>query len=308
MMEKMPIDQQNLLIALSKSVTLAERGKFYRFLHQPYRYALAMLYSKCLFPWLGKERKMESEVFFGDKMKVVLPAGTDIFLTHAKSHDSELRLARYLIRYLREGDVFVDAGAHFGYFSLMANQLGCKVVAFEAGTETFKILESNCRERNSLMVHHAALSSRQGELTFYEFPGAYSEFNTTDISPYHHQDWFKKTEYRSTTIQALTLDDYFIDKSDCLPDFIKMDVEGHEWEVLKGAEKILIHYNPVVIMEYHTGKPEGVHVQAVRWMAEKGYKAYIIQADGSLKPCFEPEVVLIPSETDSENLVFMKDR
>lgn len=302
------MDRQNLLIALSDSASLANRGKLYRFVHQPYRYVLAMLYSKCLFPWFGMERLTEADVFFGDKMQVALPAGADIFLTHAKSHDSELRLARYFIIHIKKGDIFIDAGAHFGYFSLMAYHLGCKVIAFEAATETFKILEHNCSGRSELQLHHAALSSRQLPLTFYEFPGAYSEFNTTDISPYQHQDWFQKTRYRSANIQALTLDDCFKTELAIIPDFIKMDVEGHEWEVLKGAESILIHHNPVVIMEYHTGKPEGVHVQAVRWMAQKGYKSYVIQEDGSLKLCLEPEKVLIPCETDSENLVFVKSR
>lgn len=304
----MAIDQQNLLNALSAAESLAQRGKLNRFTHHPIRYVLAMLYSKCLFPWFGKERMMEADTFFGDKIKVILPAGTDILLTHAKSHDSELRLAKYLTRYLKEHDVFVDAGAHFGYFSLLAHRLGCHVVAFEASATTFNVLQKNCADLPRCNIQRVALSNQQGEITFYEFPGSYSEYNTTDVTPYFGQDWFEKVKGVSSTVPATSLDAFFAGRNTERIDCIKLDVEGHEWEVLKGAEHILTTYSPVVIMEYHTGKPDGAHVQAVNWMEEKGYRVFVIQADGDLKPCFQPDIMLDPLETDSENLVFMKTR
>ncbi len=304
----MAIDRQNLLKALSFAESLAQRGKFYRFFHHPYRYVLAMLYSKCLFPWFGKEKMMEADAFFGDKIQVILPAGTDIFLTHAKSHDSELRLAKYLIRHLKEHHVFVDAGAHFGFFSLLAHRLGCQVVAFEASKATLGILEKNCSDLSRCDIQRVALSKQQGEITFYEFPGPYSEYNTTDVTPYFGQDWFEKVKGFSSTVPAISLDAYFAGRKTERIDCIKLDVEGHEWEVLKGAEHILTTFTPVIIMEYHTGKPDGAHVHAVRWMAEKGFQAFVIQANGDLKPCLQPEIMLNPAETDSENLVFMKTR
>lgn len=76
-------------------------------------------------------------------MNIALPASTDIYLTGGKSHDSEIRLAKFLIKNLNQGDNFVDIGAHYGYFTLLGAHLVGKGgrVFFEPGKSTYSLLE-----------------------------------------------------------------------------------------------------------------------------------------------------------------------
>ena len=72
----------------------------------------------------------------------------------------------------------------------------------------------------------------------------------------------------------LTLDEYS-ERTGSTPDVIKIDVEGHEREVLNGAEQVLRRGRPTVIVE--TG-----HLEVLATMSAWGYVAHRINADGSL--------------------------
>ena len=118
---------------------LAASSRWHRLLHAPGRYIYAIGFRTLVYARTRRGVFRQVNTFFGVPMQVVLPAGTDLYLTGGKTHDSEIRLARLLLETLRPGDDFVDVGAHFGYFALLAAQLvgpTGRVRAYEASAST----------------------------------------------------------------------------------------------------------------------------------------------------------------------------
>ncbi|MEZ4982586.1 MAG: hypothetical protein R2769_13585 [Saprospiraceae bacterium] len=116
----------------------------------PFKYLGAILHRQLVFPLQKKSWETKSKTFWGEEMILLLPSSTDIYLTGGKSHDSEIRLAKFLIHQLRPGDTFVDIGTHYGYFTLLALEIvgaSGKVFSLEASPVNFSILEKNTRNR-----------------------------------------------------------------------------------------------------------------------------------------------------------------
>jgi FkbM family methyltransferase len=293
-----------LLAKLGHSEKLAKSSVFVRWLHQPLKYPFGLAVSKWLFPAFHLSVKAKARTFFGTDMYVQLPAGLDIYLTHAKSHDSEIRLAKWMIRHLQSGQVFIDAGAHYGYFSLLADTLGCQVHAFEPTPATFALLKKNT-PAGRVNTIQAGLSDCNDVVIFYSFKGSLSEYNSLIADQYMQRDWFKKEDCMEEHIQVLKLDEFCQEKK-IIPDCIKIDVEGAEDKVIRGADYLLRDNQPAIIMEYHPGNPNGPHAFAASMLHEKGYSAHIIGMDGMQFQCGDIEEYFRQTSIDSDNLLFLK--
>lgn len=163
------------------------------------------------------------------------------------------------LRPIQEGDVVVDAGAHIGVFtvraSLKVGETG-KVYAFEPERENFKYLSLNTKGLENIEIFEKALWSSEGSKTLY-----YSKGNTGGHSLFLYNG--REAAYEVKTVR---LDDVVAEKVD----FIKIDVERSELEVLRGAEKILEKYRPYIAAELHEG-PQLVN--AVKsFLSKYGYK------------------------------------
>ncbi len=305
------MNKTNLLESLSKVEELAGTSKVKRFLNNPYKYAKAILHREFIYPKKKNEVSDVSQTFFGKKMHLLLPASTDIYLTGGKSHDSEIRLAKYLIRSVKPGSTFWDIGAHYGYFSSLASRLASDtgtILAFEPSPTSFKILDKNAQEDNNLHVHNMAVGMESGMLTFYEFSNLYSEYNSFNIDQYKKEKWFDKNRPKEIKIETITLDqimDRFESKQ--FPEFIKIDVEGAEFEVLSGGKKILKNNDSTILMEY-LSKQRGneSHRKTEALLKELGFGAFIISSDGGLEKVVDVAKSLEDRGLDSDNVVFKK--
>lgn len=281
----------------------------HRFLHSPSAYLFAMMYRLLLYPVRRIPWKLKRTLFFGEKLQIALPASTDIYLTAAKSHDSEIRLARYLIRTLHEGDHFVDIGAHVGYFSVLASSLvGTKgrVIACEPAMETYELLSENARGKSNLLALKTAVSDHVGEMSFYEFSSSHSEYNSGDITQYAATDWLKNNAPQKRCIPCVTID-YLCTQQQINPHIIKIDVEGGESQVIRGALSCLTAHHPAIVMEYHPASRNlAAHNLASDLLLEAGYRCHQIDAAGELKVIGHPSVYFRGSNTDSDNLVFAR--
>jgi FkbM family methyltransferase len=139
----------------------------------------------------------------------------------------------------KEGDNFIDVGAHVGRYSIMAakriGSLG-RVIAIEAHPETFELLNKNI-ELNGLAnvtTINAVATSEKGKVKLF-LPGQDSGltvYNTIMINR------AKPTE-NFLEIEANTLDNILSEYSMHRVNYLKIDVEGAELEVLKGAVNTL---------------------------------------------------------------------
>src|SRR5690606_9607362 len=153
--------KKDLLQKLEQVEVLSNASKVSRLFNNPIKYAYAITLKNALYPIFRKERLVTCNLFTGKKIKVILPASTDIYLTGGKSHNSEIRLARFLINNLNSNDTFWDIGAHYGYFSILSSELvglEGRVLSIEASPTTFNILEKNAKKHKNIFILNNAIS------------------------------------------------------------------------------------------------------------------------------------------------------
>lgn len=293
--------KDELIASLQPAAALAGGTKWKRLLHQPFRYISAIAFRHLFYPLFKQPWRRKCRTFFGTEMMVDLPAGMDLFLLGCKTHDSELRLARFFIDFIRPGDQIADVGAHFGYFSLLAAHLAGpegRVWSFEPGSATHAVLTKNTQDFQQMEVHRLLVGAHNDILDFWEFPTLFSEYNTTrpDSVPEHLRG-------RKTQLESTRLDTFFTARQTA-PRLIKIDVEGAEFEVVQGLKSLFEQgYFPVLAMEY---LGEQGHRQAVTWLLEQGYQVLVPNADGALQTCRHWENWLADHGMDSENFVLTR--
>ena len=293
---------------------LAQSDKLARLCHNPVQYISAQFFRTVVFPLTHKGTLRKAKTFMDYPLNVLLPSGTDIYLTGGKTHDSEIRLARFLIQYFEDKGSekacsFVDIGAHIGYFSLLASFLvgeKGRVFAFEAAKGTFELLKKNLKSRPNVQVFHHALTDSEKDLVFYEFPVLYSEYNTLHVAQFEKEAWFQKFQPEKNTVKGITLDALF-DRLHLQNTVIKIDTEGAEAEVIAGAKNVLKHRNPVIIMEFLSDKNKNAgHFEAFKMLKKANFQPFIIGEKGDLEALKDIEAYFLRTQTDSDNFVFIK--
>ncbi len=280
-----------------------------RALSRPIKYARFILINKIIYKVFGRSFTVKARPFFGGAMWVELPAGTDIFLTGGKTHESELRLAKFLLRRLSDGNTFFDIGAHFGYFTLLAQALvgsSGAVYAFEPALLNRRLLQKNAGNRQGITLSNKALSAAAGTVTFYEFPALYSEYNAMNVEQFRNEPWFRRADVKEHVVSAISLDQ-IISEGAPVPDIIKIDVEGSEDKVITGAETLLRGASPIIVMEFLSdGRHNEGHRRAAALLAASGYTPSAIDGDGGLISIDDIEAYLAGTGADSDNIVFSK--
>jgi FkbM family methyltransferase len=139
----------------------------------------------------------------------------------------------------------VDVGANVGLYSLLFASLFRKVVAFEASPITAKLLEVNLALAHVSNVQCVPMGlSKKAETATLRTP-ANGNLGWARIS--HHENW----ETFAHTIQVDTLDNLAVELGFANEpvSLIKVDVEGHEAEVLEGAGATIDRWRPAILFE-----------------------------------------------------------
>ncbi len=303
--------KEKLYEGLKQVETIASASKIARMLSNPYKYLNAILFRELIYKRKRKEKEVRAQTFLGSEMTLLLPSSTDIYLTGGKSHDSEIRLAKFLISNLNEQDVFFDVGAHYGYFSMLASklvgQLG-KVYSFEASPKTYEILVKNASDCANVISSNLAVSDSSSFLEFYEFPNLYSEYNTLDVDQFKNESWFTNSKPTAVKIKSVTLDK-FVEQELVKPQIIKIDVEGAEYQVINGSRGYLEENAPLIVMEFLSEKRGNeAHLNAEKLLRSLGYDSYIIDRKGKIDQVKNIADFLESQDVESDNIVFRKDK
>jgi FkbM family methyltransferase len=193
----------------------------------------------------------------------------------------EPNLTRWIAGRLAPGDTFIDVGANFGYFSLLAEAVvggDGSVVAIEASPATFDQLTENLRINRAANVRtvNLAASDVEGVLPLYRG----DEFNRGSSTTLATQGKELECEVR-----AAALDDVLTDAEIERTRLVKIDVEGAEASVVAGMERLLERGRPdlEVVVEVHAGlNPTGRRPEEVFPMfAEAGFHPYRLDIDYS---------------------------
>lgn len=152
-----------------------------------------------------------------------------------------------LKKYLCENDVVFDVGANVGDWTKTVLGIipNAKVYCFEPGRSTFSKLEQNIDSKN-VVFNNFGLGSANEEKAFYIFDN-----DSTVNSLYLRDELVDKNKVVTEKVAIKKLDDYCSDNKIQKIDFLKIDVEGNEMEVLKGAKRMLEENNIKIIqLEY----------------------------------------------------------
>lgn len=287
------LNRSELLERLENVLRTEQKSRMYKWLQQPFKRARAFSINRIYYLLSRRGVVTETITCWGDTMYILMPAAAEIFITGTKVHASEIRLSQWLVHHVQPGQTFVDGGAHYGYFSLLFNYLsgsGSAVWAFEPSAETFKILLHN--KRDGIEVINKALSDHTGTVKMIQGDVLHSEANAVT----HNEDEL------GVPMACIKLDDVIT--NDKTVHYIKLDVEGHEYEALLGAEHIIDHCRPIIILEIWnpSHRDNSNHKKAVDWLQHKGYALYRLSKYGTDIPCqFIEEVYTEP--LDSFNII-----
>jgi FkbM family methyltransferase len=200
----------------------------------------------------------------------------------------ERGLTRFLLRRLGPGSVFVDVGAHYGYFSVVVARRvwpSGSVVAFEPARGTVALLRRNTAHLDAVSVEQAAVGDHPGRASLRDHGPRRSSVNTVLAGarvPPAERRALRADVY---DVPSVTLDGYAAAHG-LRPDAVKLDAEGAELAVLRGMEGLLRDVRPVVALE--TGDYEGMASpptsSCIDHLEARGYRAFDVDDDGGLHP------------------------
>lgn len=191
-----------------------------------------------------------------DGMKVAQPE--DSLGINYEIYDCE---AYTKYRDIKEDDTVIDIGAHVGIFTLKAAAKAKRVIAIEPDPINYSLLVSNVKRNDleNVSTLNMAVSDFKGTAKLHI--GSASVFPTITpelISTEHHA----RRRYDKYIIVKVSTLDELLEKSDLTTvDFIKIDVEGAELQVLKGARKTIANNNHIylaIAAEHYAMQP--IHI------------------------------------------------
>ena len=183
-----------------------------------------------------------------------------------------------LSQIFKSGMIVYDIGSYIGYYSLLFARLGASTVfSFEPDVHNRNCLKRNIELNNAnsrIIIVPFAVGEKTGEQLFAGGCTGFSHLvpqdSATDTADAEAAQVYMNYIENRSEIQAMRdlvraskvgvvrLDDFVYKQKHPAPDLIKIDVEGYEVMVLKGAEKILREKRPWVICEEHTGNPQQI--------------------------------------------------
>lgn len=147
---------------------------------------------------------------------------------------------------IKKGDIVVDIGAHIGVFSVFASRFARKVYSFEPSDDNFKVLEENIAINNIgniVAPFNSAVSNMTGEKELFICPD-----NSAGHSFYAPENGHKN---RKITVPAVSFEDFIALNDISVIDFLKIDCEGGEYDILLGCPPGILKIIRRISMEYH---------------------------------------------------------
>ena len=175
-----------------------------------------------------------------------------------------------------EKEIIVDVGANVGYYTVNLAPLvrKGKVISIEADPESCEILKTNCKLNNlsNVEIYNCAAADKKGEVTLYQsdtHSGINSIFleNSPDL------------KNKNTVVQTVTLDSLL--ENEKRIDWMKVDVEGAELSVLRGAKdtlqktkRILIEIHEHILQENNENPEEVIEI-----LEKNGFSVKLLDYD-----------------------------
>jgi FkbM family methyltransferase len=223
----------------------------------------------------GSSVRQQSTLVWGEPITIVYPDSASIEIARYGCYEEGL--TKMVLNHVGPGVSFFDIGAHIGYYTMLASWLvgeTGQVHAFEPTPSTFELLRANTQGKDNVKLNQVALSSASGNMTFNDYGTEYMGSNSKYVARLDKESLSRLTPSK-ISVTSLTLDDY-VERLGVTPDFVKIDAESSEFEILQGMSDVLERNRPIVSVEVGDMDIECVPSSAelIDYLTTKGYKPY----------------------------------
>jgi hypothetical protein len=166
--------------------------------------------------------------------------------------------------------MYFDIGSNVGNWSLSNINLCDKIISIEASPITFNRLVDNCKNDRIILLNYAVCNNNGNDITFYQADcDVYSTINkdwlTSETSRFYNQP------YTEITCKTISIDKLIEQYG--LPDLIKIDVEGGEYEcIISLTQKVKL-----LCFEW-ASETNDITFKCIDYLYNLGYTQYCIQA------------------------------
>lgn len=195
-----------------------------------------------------------------------------------KNYENELTILEKIVDKDLES---VDVGVYRGVYSYKMSQISKHVHAFEANPLIYPYLKKNLKKIiKNITLYNIAASSNEGEANLRipkrfntKNKDNYEELYRLGASTIHGKNELNKSDYISKKIKKNKLDNLLKNRK---IGFIKIDVEGHEKNVIIGSSEIIKKYKPTLLVEIEERHTKEKVINIINFINSYGYKSYFL--------------------------------
>jgi len=211
------------------------------------------------------------QVVFRQGWRLELPIWSELAGITAATGLHEAAEELFVFAYVRPGDAVVDVGANLGIYAISSAALGARVSAFEPSSRSLDALRRNVT-LNGLEQHVRVFPIALGDTSATVSLTTEQDVGNHLVGPGEGSESDESVPLRPLDLVVADCPEWFAGTRIVL---LKIDVEGHDAAVLRGARHTLASDRPVVIVETWDG---GVDVR--KFLADLGYRVYRYEFHG----------------------------
>jgi FkbM family methyltransferase len=186
------------------------------------------------------------------------------------SHEAPEQELDFLDRVIPNGAVTVDVGANFGRYTRELSRLSRRVHAFEPSHTLAEVLRRT--SASNVSVHEIALSDRIGDADLF-IPQDHDQliYGLASLEPRQNssEQGIVSTKVSTARLDAVVQEEVA---------FVKIDVEGHELNVLNGAVELLERSQPVFLVEAEERHRDQATRLLFEFFAQRSYRGFFIRS------------------------------
>ncbi len=156
----------------------------------------------------------------------------------------------------------IDVGAYIGNHAVFFSNYFKNVISFEPNSFSYKLLDINTSKKKNIKIHNFGLSDKNQTKDFYSYENNYGGSSIKKN---------KNIKFSKIKAKFKKFDNLKFNKK---ADLIKIDVEGHELNVLKGMSKYIKKYKPIIVFECQEKEIFNGTSKVIKFLKGKNYKNF----------------------------------
>ena len=221
---------------------------------------------------------------------------------------SDYEISRVLLDILKDDDIFIDVGANLGQYIIRIKSKyhsGVMIYAFEPVISNYKILSKYIKSKcENVILENYAVSDTEGPDVLYIPLIDSIEVDTQASIDYENRKMYYN-DFAKQDIRKITIDNYLNANSIQRMDYLKIDTEGNDERVIRGALKSIAEFKPVIFCE------DMENIETLEILTQLNYKRYLLTKDYKLSGLFDSKnaevfndlIIFIP---ESKEYIFEK--